>query len=231
MTITKTGGVSHRAVLGDLDLNQAGSLRQRAVFNRLSRHSTSGNMTLDAHRGIACAPQQSNIGDYSGAPRYSKRDNGYQSVYPPGQNSGYMYFSGDSANAIINMRTYIRYYNWGDGSLAHLTNFRVNHSGTYRLTGELTFTPDQFYRSTTQEVAVIDGTINYVEGINPDANYWPLRIVNKTSSSYTINRTFNLTTSRPYVTIVLTAISKGSGDPTYQEYSDMSFKNLKIFKT
>ena len=228
MTITKTGGVSHRAVLGDLDLNQAGSLRQRALFNRLSRHSTSGNMTLDAHRGIAVTPQQSNIGLYSDAPRYSKRDNGYESVYP--YSSGYMYFSGDSTNAIVNMRTYIRYSNYGDGSIAHLTNFRVNHTGTYRLTGELTFSPDQYYRSTSQEVAVIDGTINYVEGINPDANYWPVRIATQ-STSYTIDRTFTLTTSRPYVTIVLTAISRAGGYPPYQEYSDASFKNLKVFKT
>ena len=253
MTITKTGGVSHNAVLADIGYGP-GSMRTRPLYNRLSRRS--GNLSLDDFRGNACAIQNSLLGrndrqypdgwDNAYGPNL-RRDVGYHGYYPQrdryptvfnnavGGNTmraelnsrGYYYYSGGTSGDIL-------YYPGGDATSQLSFHFYINHTGTYRITGRIysegytgSYNRGLFY----WQVAVTSGSNGYLDrsgAFNLDINV--LQQSNgsyNSSSSWDFNRTVNLTTSRPYGSMHHYGISKSGGLDSYPGLI-FYFENFKM---
>ena len=197
------GNVSQSAVLSDLDLS-AGSIRQRAVLNRVGK--TGGTMSLSEHRGVACAPQLIISGGWNTTP--TSRNQGYARYFP---------FEFDDPKGEIatfpNGKVYVCIKGgpaFGNSTSEHITPFKVTESGTYRLTGSVAAT--EYYPGfgglSKHQVAVISSSSSYLAGNSNyditlqgsylDGNGWENR---------TYNQTFSLTTSRPYACLILYSIS------------------------
>jgi len=215
------GNVSHNAVLADLDL-EVGSLRQRAVYNRLG--TTGGNMSLSNHRGVACGSQLNSF-RYDD-PVAQDTHTGYGGFYP-GVASTENYISGTS---IILKANYSGGGTWGaDGTSEHRTNFKVTEGGQYRITGSADFKGDGYYNLTYWKVCVVQNRLAYMSGRTDLAfNFDPGVYVN--DGYEFVDQTFDLSTELPFATLILYAVRKAGGDPG-RPASVATFNNWRVVKT
>ena len=211
------GDVSQSAVLSDLDLG-AGSFRQRAVLNRAGK--TGGNMSLSDHRGVACATQLNsfNVNDAV----VKNTNTGFGSYWPSLAGQGYV-----SGKQIV---LTARYSGGGgpDGTSAHNTNFKVTESGTHQITGTIDWTSEDSYYNTYWQVAIVTASSGYLAGtINNDLFYEGGQF--SSSGIVTFNQTVNLTTARPFATMILYAVRKSGGNASLPE-SVAKFYDFKVVK-
>jgi hypothetical protein len=213
------GNVSHNAVLADLDLG-VGSLRQRAVYNRLG--TTGGNMSLSNHRGVACGSQLNSFSLYD---QVSTNTNTGYGGYYPSMASGNNYVSGTS----IVLKAAYSGGGGPDGSSEHRTNFKITESGQYRITGTTDWTGQYTYYNTYWKVCVVACDAGYLQG-NLEM------LLNYESGVYgndgitNVNQTFNLSTNKRYGTLILYAIRIGGGDASKPD-STAIFNNYRVAKT
>jgi len=212
------GDVSHNAVLSDLDLG-VGSLRQRAVYNRVGK--TSGTMSLSEHRGVACGSQLNSF-RYDD-PIAQDTHTGYGGYFPSAASTN-NYISG--SQIVLSAR----YSGAGgpDGSSEHRTNFKVTEDGRYRCTGRVDWKGDSYYYNTYYKVCVVCCSNGYLQGIQTlPLNYDPGVYVG--NGIRDLNETFDLTTSKAYGTLILYAVRLGGGDSSRPE-SVAKFSNFRIVK-
>ena len=204
------GQVSLKQVRQDLDLSAAGSIRDRAVLNRVNKRS--GPISLSDHKGVAMGAQLTIVGNWNDPPNL--RYNGYKTFYP--SVSGEPSISG---NTIITVAGNTGAGN-GDSSCGYVCPFFVSESGSYTLLCDIEFNADLYYSLTQWQVSVITSPDGYLAGsTNLDLNKGTNRDI-KGPLSYSVN----LTTSRPYGVVVLYAIAKGGGNssmpPSYARYTN-----------
>jgi hypothetical protein len=215
------GNVSHNAVLADLDLG-VGSLRQRAVYNRVKK--TGGNMSLSEHRGVACGAQLN--GFSVDDPVATDTHTGYGGYFP-GIASRNNYISGNKV--VLSAR-----YSGGGGALSdgtseHRTNFKVTESGQYRITGTVDWKGENTYYATYFKVCVVTSARGYMQGPTQlVVNYDPGIYVNDGIKN--LNESFNLDTGRRFGTMVFYAVSKAGGNSSLPE-SVAKFYDFKVVKT
>jgi hypothetical protein len=227
MTIGK-GNVSHNAVLADLDLG-VGSLRQRAVYNRVGK--TGGNMSLSEHRGVACSPQLIIDGGWNNPP--TKRDRGYARYFPTefGAPPEGNIATFDGAKVFLSINGGAPH---GNATSEHITPFKITESGTYRITGSVAATENYTGYSglSKWQWAIISSNSSYlagnstydvvVQGSYLDGNGW---------NNKTFNETVSLSTSRPFGCLILYSISSA---PTYTNASTKiataTFSNMRVIK-
>jgi hypothetical protein len=213
------GDVSHNAVLADLDLG-VGSLRQRAVYNRVKK--TGGNMSLSEHRGVACGAQ---LNGFSVLDAVATNTNtGYGGYFPRvASNNNYI-----SGNQVVLKAA----YSGGgglDGTSEHRTNFKVTESGQYRITGTNNWQGEDSYYATYWKVCVVTCIGGYLQGptqlaLNFDPGVYAANGVS------TINKVFDLNTGRRFATMIFYAVRKAGGDASKPE-SVAKFYDFKVVKT
>ena len=200
----------------DLDLAAAGDMLERPVLNRVNKRS--GPIELSEHKGVAMGAQLTIVGNWNAPPNL--RYNGYKGFYPA--ISGNPSISGNT----ISLEAGLSGAGGDDGSCEYRCPFRVTESGGYRLTCNLEFIPDGYFRLTRWQVAVVTSATGYLSGATSDD-------LLRTGNS-SINRPqswdLSLTTSRPYGVVVLYAIRRGGGDPSkpksYSKWTDTKLVKL-----
>ena len=191
---------SLKAVRQDLDLSAGGSILERPVLNRVNKQN--GPINLSEHKGVAMGAQLTITGNWNAPPNL--RYNGYKGFYPA--ISGNPYISG---NTII-LEAGLSGAGGDDGSCEYRCPFRVTENGSYRLTCNLEFNQDTYFRLTRWQAAVVTSATGYLSGtINYD-------LLQYGSGNQNGPRSWDvsLTTSRPYGVVVLYAVRNGGGDPS-----------------
>ena len=208
--------VSLRALRQDLDMSANGRMRERPIWNK-DGQKTSGNISLAAYKGNLLGGQLAITGSANATP--SNRQYGYTGFWPA--NGGTPSISGNE------IRTYSRMTGAGGGDAS--SEYRVSgycsESGTYRLTGQLNFNMSGYYRVQSWQVAVVSSSSGYMAGATE------VQVV--ASGNFTgvtsLNRTFSLSASKPYVTLILYSITKSGGDPSEGTFAT-SWTDIKVVK-
>ncbi|MCH1602102.1 MAG: hypothetical protein L7S57_04580 [Luminiphilus sp.] len=207
---------SLRALRQDLDLSANGSMRETSILNRDGQRS-SGDVRLSDYKGSLTGGQLRIAGAGNATPNL--RYNGYWGFYPA--NGGQPNISGNT------IRTYSRMTGYGgeDASSEYRVSGYVNESATYRLTGEVTFTRSGNYRVQSWQVAVVGSASGYLSGIKRNE----LLLAGDNPGTHPINSIVSLTTSRPYITLVVYSITKDGGNFSEGSFTT-TWKNLKLVK-
>lgn len=208
--------VSLRALRQDLDLSANGSMSQIEILNRDGQRS-SGDVRLSDYKGSLTGGQLRIAGAANATPNL--RYNGYWGFYP--SSGGQPNISGTS------IRTYSRMTGagGGDASSEYRVSGYVDESATYRLTGEVTFTRSSNYNNQSWQVAVVGSASGYLSGITRNEMLW----AGQNPGTYPINRTVSLTTSRPFITLVVYSITQSGGNFAEGAFTT-TWKNLKLVK-
>ena len=222
MGIAKTGNVSLTALRQDLDMSAAGSMYERAILNKDGQRS-SGNVTLSAYRGNIVGGQLSFHPSAAINATPSDRQYGYKG-----------WFSSPGGTPIISGNT-IRTYNTMPGSggspngnsCEYRVSGMVSEDGTYRFTGNLSFTRSLNYMLQTWQVRVIVSSSGYLNGPSQIA---PIAQSGLTPGNFSLNYTCSLTTAKPYLTLIVTTSSGVGGNPAEGSFESI-WTNLKLVKT
>ena len=215
MSVSSTQ-VSLRALRQDLDLSANGGMRDRAILNRDGQRS-SGNVRLSDYKGSLTGGQLTVIGGGNATPNL--RYDGYWGYYPA--SGGTPSISGTT------IRTYSTMTGFGgsDTSSEYRVSGYVNEGGTYRLTGNLNFSRSTNYANQSWQVAVVGSATGYLSGVTRNE----LLFSGDTKGDYTINRTVDLITSRPYITLILYSITRSGGNSAEGQFTT-TWNNLKLVK-
>lgn len=220
MAIPKTGSISVTQVRQDCGLAAAGSMiLDRAVQNRIGQ--SSGGYSLSAHRGLVTRPQLSIVGNWNDT--MTRKDVGYKGYSPEWSDSS---VSISGMNVICGVRQ--TGYGGGDAGAEYRVNNTIGQDGLYRITGSVSCTYDSSYRGTLQyQIAVVSGTHGYLQGITRIEhidNNDPTGIY---GSSKTFNATMQLSTSRPYISMIMYYIAKDGGNYNAGRFN-ATFSNMKL---
>lgn len=189
-------------------------------------------MSLSEHRGVACAPQLIVNGGWNTTP--TSRNQGYARYFP------FEYSVGPKGEIATfpNGKVYVCIKGgppFSTSTSEHVTPFKVTESGTYRLTGSATAT--EYYPGngglSKYQVAVISSSSSYLAG---NSNYDLTITANYQDGgdwkNSTYNKTFSLSTSRPYACLILYSMSASSTYVTSASdtIASATFSNMRVVK-
>jgi hypothetical protein len=203
---------SLRAVRLDLDLPAAGSIKERPVLNRVNKQSAP--IGLGEHKGVAWGLQLDFRGNPNDPP--TNRSYGYSGFYPT--QSGFPRLSG---NTIICSAAH---KGDPDGSCEYRSPFWVSESGTYRISGNLSYQPDTNQNLGSWQVAIVSSGTGYLSG----SVVYDLIKSGSDPGSRSFSYDVPLTTSRRYATAILYALRKGGGYAEYPVTSTATWSNVRV---
>ena len=208
--------VSLRALRQDLDLSATGPMIDRAILNRDGQRNT-GNVRLSDYKGSITGVQLFITPTANATP--SLRHNGYWGFYP--SSGGTPTISGTT------IRTYSTMTGAGgpDASSEYRVSGKVDETGTYRLTGRLNFSRSTYYNNQSWQVAVVGSASGYLSGVTTNEVIFGGSSVGPVS----IDRTVSLTTSRPFITLIVYSITNSGGNFSEGQFTT-TWNDLKLVK-
>lgn len=201
MGITRTGPVRVRDVRVDTDLAATGSISERACRDRVQNK---GALSLNSFRGNILGIQYETYN--TSAAGWDKKRN---------RTAGTGYLMNNPKISTDGARVYVPCtdnYSQDIGVEARLTG-KVLESGNYTLSGESFGEYDTFYYNGEMHINLIANSGGYLQGINNiliDKRHNHGWGMGNKSWSYPVS----LTTSQPYITVVLRNIHLSGGQGT-----------------
>ena len=191
---------SLQAVRQDLDLPAAGSMSERAVLNKVNKQS--GPVSLAEYKGNVFGTQLVLHTEWGGKPWKRIRD----------ESSGHMYITRAGSNVYVagnKIKVQVQEETGDNGMEARLIG-KVTESGRYRLTGKSYGRFSGYHDYTYMHVYLISNRDDYLLGVNKTDVRWEN---NKFFADGEKSHSFDvdLTTDRPYVTLILRQINKYGG--------------------
>lgn len=207
---------SLRAVRADLDLSEAGSIREKAVLNKVNK--TGGNISLSEFKGNLVGQQLT----IDTAPQ-NNESNWKKKRY---EGSGHTFLTatgGVSITETIKVGITVRpsggdYISGDDRGHEYRVIGKCEESGTYRLTGKsfgrFDGSSGTSYNNGQLHVMVVSHSSGWLSGTSTTNYYAELTKKNGGRDERSWSETFTLSTSRPYVTLILRNIQKAGGSPS-----------------
>ena len=191
---------SLRAVRQDLDLSAAGSMSERAVLNKVNKQS--GPVSLAEYKGNVLGTQLALHTEWGGNPWKKIRN----------ESSGHMYITSYGGNVYVSgNKIKVQVYEAsGDNGMEARLIGKVTERGRYRLTGKSIGRFSGMHRNTYMHVYLITNKDDYLSGINKTDVRWEggsSDADGQKSHSFDVD----LTTDRPYATLILRQINKYGG--------------------
>lgn len=213
MSISKSQ-VSLSALRTDLSMSANGGTQDRRIWNKDGQRM-SGDISLVDYKGNLLGGQLQITGSANQAP--TNRGYGYTGFWPA--NGGAPFIDGGDIITSSQMRG----FDGTDRSSEYRISGLCQHSGTYRLTGSVDFARSNSYAVQFWQVAVVESSTGYMSGSiqNTVLVFSDRRGVN--NLFYNIS----LSTSRPYVTLILYSITKQGGDPALGSFYSR-WNNIKM---
>ena len=216
---------SLRAIREDLDLPAAGSIDERAVLNKINKPYLP--VSLSEYKGNILGTQLYIPGGTMPKPEDQwpkRRDESFATYY--GGRGGYVRLSGDRIQVQVQDTTTMV----GDYGTEVRICGKVLEDGQYRLTGtaygDFPDHPSNNSQHAQLHVQLLANAGDYILGIYDllvDDVY-----IKRNGSTFDTDRTVNLSTSKPYITLIFRYIITGSGIGS--EFYTHEFTNFKLVK-
>jgi hypothetical protein len=219
MGIAKEGNISLRQIRQDVGLPASGSARETAVLNKAGARD--GNVAMSEYRGNIYGMQLTQdkstlVSGTAWNPKlYNHQVIRFQST------------SGDASvkNKKVSLTSYQKSYDQGPEMRGE---GKVLESGSYRFTATIEVAPER-YKLAECHVSVVSNATNFLSGAETvHLNSINTEHLSATPTTVTFTRTFTLSTSQPYITLIGRAISK-AGSSTNQAYTH-KFYDYKLVK-
>ena len=221
---------SLKAVRADLDLSEAGSIRERAVLNKVNK--TGGNIILSEFKGNVLG-QQLIVDTAPMNNESSWKKKRYEG-------SGHTFLTA-TGNVFVTetIKVGITARPSGGDSISgddrgheYRVIGRCDENGTYRLTG-MSFgrfdgSSGTTYNNGQLHVMVVSHSSGWLSGTSTTNYYAELTKKNGGRDERAWSETFTLSTSLPYVTLILRNIQKAGG--SYSQTWQHDFWNFRIEK-
>ena len=219
MGIAKEGNISLQQIRRDVGLSANGSAREKAVLNKVLK--TGGTVAMSEYRGNIYGMQltQDKSTLVSGTAWNPKLYN-HQVI---------RFQSNQGAASVSGTKVLLTSYqvDWDQGPEMRAEG-TVLESGSYRFTAKIEVAPERYQRAECH-VSVVANTTNFLSGTQKvHLNEINTNHLSASPKELTFTRTFTLSTSQPYITLIGRAISK-AGSSTNQAYTH-KFYDYKLVK-